>query len=157
MSSLLFWTVFLLTLLLYLILCKANYTFCTSAHKMQPARKWRCLGVPCAAKSLLVVWAQGTTEKSQAMWSLQPPLRHLQTLMRSPWASSSPGWAGSALTASPHSRGAPGPSASWWPSTGPFPVCPGLSCTGGPAQCSRWDLTIVEGKDNLPWPPDNSA
>ena len=89
MSSLLFWTVFLLTLLLYLILCKANYTFCTSAHKMQPARKWRCLGVPCAAKSLLVVWAQGTTEKSQAMWSLQPPLRHLQTLMRSPWASAS--------------------------------------------------------------------
>lgn len=30
----------------------------------------------------------------------------------------------------PFSRGAPGPSASWWLCIGPSPVCPGLSCIG---------------------------
>ena len=63
---------------------------------------------------------------------LHPPFRYLCTLIRSPWAFSSPGWTVPALSASPHRRGAPVPSSSLWPFTGHSPLCPCLCCTGEP-------------------------
>ena len=52
----------------------------------------------------LMVPSVGTSVKSQAPFSLHPPFMSLYTLMRSPWALSSPGWT---VPAFPHRRDAP--------------------------------------------------
>lgn len=60
------------------------------------------------------------------------------------------------LPASHNRRGAPVPWASWWPSTGLFPVCPGLPFTGDPdlgtAHQVRPRQCWAEGNDHLSWP-----
>ena len=61
-----------------------------------------------------LVLSLSTTEKSLAPSSLHPPLRYLYTLVRSPWAFSSPGWTVPALSAFPHSGDAPVHSSSSW-------------------------------------------
>lgn len=55
---------------------------------------------------------------------LMPPMRCLCTVLRVPWAFSSPGWAGSALLASLCMSDVSGPSLSSWPFFGPSPVRP---------------------------------
>lgn len=102
--------------------------------------------------SLVLVLA--ITEKILASSSLSPPFRYLWTLMRTPWASSSPSWTVPSLPASPHVRGAADPLSLWWPVAGLFPIRPGLSynegwraghstpCVASPMQSRREGLLI---------------
>ena len=61
--------------------------------------------LPCFSLCPLpLVLSLGTTEQSLAPSSLHPPCRYWCTLMRSPWAFSSPGWTVPAPSASPHRR-----------------------------------------------------
>lgn len=75
------------------------------------AQKWYWCSEE-ASQPLVLAWY--TTEQSLALTSLHPPFKNLWTLMRSLWASSSPGWAVAAFSAFSHKRGAPWPWSSWW-------------------------------------------
>lgn len=68
--------------------------------------------------------------ESLAPPSLHPSFRHLDTLVASPRAFFSLGWSIPALSAFPHTRGAPVPSPLSRHFVGLPPVCPCLSCTG---------------------------
>ena len=59
--------------------------------------------------TLPLVLSLGTTEKGLALSSLHPRFRYFHTLMRSPWAFSSPGCTVPALSAVPYIWGAPTP------------------------------------------------
>jgi len=89
-----------------------------------------------------------------------PPFRYLWALMRSPWASSSPGRAVLNFSVSPQSKDAPVPSSSWWPFTGNSPVCPGFSCTGEPGTGHRTQTAappmLSSWKGYLFWPAGNT-
>jgi len=85
-----------------------------------------CQGSSTAKHSSAAWWAEGTAvlwvvpsagasgaaEKSLGPFSLHPPFRYWWALMGSSWTFSS--WTALVLSVSPHRRGAPIPSASWW-------------------------------------------
>lgn len=64
---------------------------------------------------LFLVLSLDMTKQSLVSCSLLPPVRYLHTLIRFPWAFSSPAWATSALSASPPMSGLSVPYSPLWP------------------------------------------
>lgn len=83
---------------------------------------------------------------------LMPPMRYLCTVLRSPWAFSSPHCTGSALLASLCMSDASGPSLPPWPFFGLSPVCPCILLgSPEPDPALQMCLTIGNASSQTGW------